>query len=95
MSKYYYHKQNQEGGIVNMKRFVLISCLVLLMVCFARCGKAPEEGKTSEEPAIETTTEEVSTEEAEATDSMAEEGTEEAPAPEDATTPEPAPEENE
>jgi hypothetical protein len=77
-----------------MKKFLLISCLVLLMVCFSGCGKAPEEGETAEETTIEQTTEE----QAETTDSMEEESAEKVlsvekatPADKEVSSPEKAP----
>lgn len=39
-----------------MKKFLLIVCLVLLMVYFNGCGKAPESGETSKQPSTEENT---------------------------------------
>jgi hypothetical protein len=68
-----------------MKRFVMIACLVLLMVCFISCGKAPEAEEASEQPSTEITTEDTTAmEEAESMDTAAVETSEEEPAPEEA-----------
>ncbi len=67
-----------------MKRFLLIVCLVLLIVNFIGCGKAPEEGEAAEQPSAETTAEDTAAvEEADTMDTTAVETPEEQPASEE------------
>jgi hypothetical protein len=68
-----------------MKRFITIACLVLLMVSFISCGKAPEAEEASEQPSTEITAEDTTAmEEAETMDTTAVEASEEQPTAEEA-----------
>jgi len=81
--------KKDKRGFVNMKRFLLIGCLVLLIVSFIGCGKAPEAEEVSEQPSAEMTSEDtvavedtIAVEESDTMDTTAVETSEEQPAEE-------------